>query len=383
MSRLASVPRAVPTAQSLRLINADVRMAHQPIVSVAEGTVVGYEALARFGSRGQRPPAPHLAAAQAGGMQIELEARLLARALAERHLLPAGCWLAVNLSPSAVGDPRVESVMRNAGDLHGVVVELTEESPADDLKVLNAKLDRYRECGAQLALDDAGAGSSGLRQVIELRPDIIKLDRTLVMGVDADPARAAMIEALQELTSRLGAQLLAEGVEQYAELEVIAQLGVPLTQGFLLGRPVLGYDDLDSDLGQRLVSRRSLRKHVDLMASQLDASVPTATSRVAARALAAADPRPCAVVVIDDRKRPCEVWLPDTEGLGTMHPLSTVEPHIGSTDALRMAMTRPAPWRYDPLACVDRTGGYLGLVWIDKLFLAVIPSPRPGPTPGL
>ena len=373
-------PHALPSPalsqHSLRLINADVRMAHQPIVSVAQGAVVGYEALARFGSRGQRGPAAHLAAAQAGGQQIDLEARLLARALAERDQLPPGCWLAVNLSPSAVGDPRVESVMRNAGDLHGVVVELTEESPADDLKVLNVKLDRYRERGAQLALDDAGAGSSGLRQVIELRPDIIKLDRSLVMGVDTDPARAAMIEALQELTSRLGARLLAEGVEQYAELEVIAQLGVPLTQGYFLGRPTLGYDDIDSDLGQRLLARQSLRKHVDLMAGQLDASIPTATSRIAARALGAREPRPSAVVVVDDKHRPCEVWLPDAEGFGSMHPLSTVEPHVGSTDALRMAMTRPAPWRYDPLACVDRSGGYLGLVWIDKLFLAVIPSPR-------
>jgi EAL domain-containing protein (putative c-di-GMP-specific phosphodiesterase class I) len=366
---LVRVPTPSPSA--LRLINADVRMAYQPIVSVAKGAVVGYEALARFGSRGQRGPAQHLAAAQAGGMQIALETRLLAHALAERHLLPEGCWLAVNLSPSAVGDPRVESVMRTAGDLHGVVVELTEESPADDLKVLNGKLDRYREQGAQLALDDAGAGSSGLRQVIELRPDIIKLDRTLVMGVDADPARAAMIEALQELTSRLGAQLLAEGVEQYAELETIAQLGVPLTQGFFLGRPTLNHEDIDSDLGQRLVTRCSLRKHVDLMAGQLDASVPTASTRIAARVRAATEPQPNAVVVLDDKNRPC-----DAEGVGAMHPLSTVEPHIGSTDALRMAMTRPAPWRFDPLACVDRTGGYLGLVWIDKLFLAVIPSPR-------
>lgn len=351
-------------------------MAYQPIVSVAMGAVVGYEALARFGRNGQRLPAPHLAAAQASGHQIQLEARLLAHALSERHLLPAGCWVAVNLSPSAVGDPTVESVMRNAGDLRGVVVELTEESPVDDLKVLNSKLDRYRERGAQLALDDAGAGSSGLRQVIELRPDIIKLDRTLVMGVDTDPARAAMIEALQELTSRLGAQLLAVGVEQYAELEVIAQLGVPLTQGFLLGRPTLGYEDIDSDLGQRLVARRSLRRHVNLMAGQLDASVPTASTRPEARALSASVPRPSAVVVLDDLHRPVEVWLPDAEGFGTMHPLSTVEPHIGSTDALRMAMTRAAPWRFDPLACVDRGGGYLGLVWIDKLFLAVIPSPR-------
>ena len=376
MTRADAAPSGALSPHTLRLINADVRMAYQPIVSVGQGAVVGYEALARFGSRGQRSPAPHLAAAQAGGQRIAMETRLLARALADREQLPQGCWLAVNLSPSAVGDPRVETVMRNAGDLRGVVVELTEESPADDLRLLNTKLDRYRERGAQLALDDAGAGSSGLRQVIELRPDIIKLDRSLVMGVDADPARAAMIEALQELTSRLGAQLLAEGVETYAELEVIAQLGVPLTQGFFLGHPTLSYEDIDSDLGQRLVARRSLRKHIDLMAGQLDASVPTAPTRLGARALASSEQRPTAVVVVDDRQRPVEVWLPDAEGLWGMHPLSTVEPHIGSTDALRMAMTRPAPWRFDPLACVDRTGGYLGLVWIDKLFLAVIPSPR-------
>lgn len=376
MARPEALPPAFMDAHTLRLVNADVQMAHQPIVSVAEGAVVGYEALARFGLRGQRGPSLHLAAATAGGHQIDLEARLLARALAERHLVPGGCWLAVNLSPSAVGDPRVERVLREAGDLHGVVVELTEESPADDLKILNRKLDSYRERGAQLALDDAGAGSSGLRQVIELRPDIIKLDRSLVMGVDGDSARAAMIEALQELTSRLGAQLLAEGVEQYAELEVIAQLGVPLTQGFFLGRPTFGYDDLDADVGQRLVARRALRKHIHLMAGQLDSSVPTAPTRLAARALASGAARPSAVVVLDPQKRPVEVWLPDAEGLGSMHPLSTVEPHIGSTDALRMAMTRPTPWRFDPLACVDRAGGYLGLVWIDKLFLAVIPSPR-------
>lgn len=100
-----------------------------------------------------------------------------------------------------------------------------------------AELDRLRERGARIALDDTGTGYSGLRQIAELRPDVGKLDRAFVDGLDTDQVKAVFAEFLTGVASRLDAQLLAEGVEGVPELDRLIAMGVPLAQGWLLGRP--------------------------------------------------------------------------------------------------------------------------------------------------
>jgi EAL domain-containing protein (putative c-di-GMP-specific phosphodiesterase class I) len=213
-----------------------VRTVFQPIADIPNGRPAGYEALTRFG-RSAASPALWFGAARNHGRVAELEAVALRTALRTRNVLPAECFLTVNVSPDLLRHPAIRSVWRDHGDLSGVVVELTEQVPIDCYRDLEPDLDALRGAGALLAVDDAGAGYAGLRHVLELRPAIVKLDASLVAGVDRDPAKRAVVEKARTLTARIGAELLAEGVERAGELETLAALGVPLVQGHFLGVP--------------------------------------------------------------------------------------------------------------------------------------------------
>jgi EAL domain-containing protein (putative c-di-GMP-specific phosphodiesterase class I) len=114
--------------------------------------------------------------------------------------------------------------------------------------------------GLRLALGDVGAGWSGLRQIAELGRDIAKVDRSLVTDVDGDPLKGALLELLVAFTGRLGGLLLVEGVERYEEVDLSARLGVPLAQGYVLGRPTLRPYEPDEDLLTRVKFRAGTQR---------------------------------------------------------------------------------------------------------------------------
>ena len=132
--------------------------------------------------------------------------------------------------------------MLSGQDLSQLVVEVTEAAPVEDYAALLRALAVLRDAGAWIAVDDAGAGYASLNHVIQIRPDFVKLDRALVMDVDRDPAKHALVETFGVLAGRLDAWLLAEGIEREGEREVLAAMGVPLAQGFGLARPRAGMD---------------------------------------------------------------------------------------------------------------------------------------------
>ncbi len=216
--------------------DARITAAFQPIVDLARGDVYGYEALSRFGEPGPGPQA-WFAAAALHGFASRLEATALAVVLAERARLPGGCFLFVNLSPDALVSTEVASALARLESLSGLVIEITEQTPVEDYAALKAALDRLRARGAMTAVDDTGAGYASLSHVLALRPEFVKLDRSLVAGVDRDPAQAAAVRAISAFADELGARVVAEGVEREAELATLLELGVPLVQGFLLGAP--------------------------------------------------------------------------------------------------------------------------------------------------
>jgi len=118
-----------------------------------------------------------------------------------------------------------------------VVVELTERSPIVDYEEARARLSELRALGARLAIDDVGSGFSGLAHVVELSPDLLKFDRSLVRGIDADEHRSALVARLTSYAEEVGMEVVAEGIETLAELDCLRELGVGTGQGFLLGRP--------------------------------------------------------------------------------------------------------------------------------------------------
>ena len=209
--------------------------AYQPIVDLGTGLVVGAEALTRFTVDGRGPIAWFAEAATVGlGIDLELAA---ARAALEGFEDDGNLFLAVNVSPPAL-DPLVDVLSSGAGRRPDhVVVELTEHTEIAEYEHLRGLADRLHGSGVQLAVDDTGAGVASLRHILELRPDIIKLDLSLTIGIDHDPVRQALAEALASFAERIDADVIAEGIETRGQLEAVAGLGIRLGQGYHLGRP--------------------------------------------------------------------------------------------------------------------------------------------------
>jgi EAL domain-containing protein (putative c-di-GMP-specific phosphodiesterase class I) len=215
-----------------------LEMHFQPIVMLATGRVICHEALARF------PGLPGVAiqdvfhAAHGQGFGPQLEALAARRAL-EAPDRPRGTVVSVNLSVSTLGCPTLWELLPE--DLSDVVVEITEDELWGLGDELEQALARLHDAGARVALDDAGAGYSGLQQLMRVRPDIVKLDRSLVSGVATDPARAALIASFSSFATQTGGAVCAEGIEDVADLRAIAELDVAYAQGYLLGRPARAF----------------------------------------------------------------------------------------------------------------------------------------------
>jgi diguanylate cyclase (GGDEF)-like protein len=221
-----------------RLISGeDLAIAVQPIVSVSTGVAHAFEALARFQTRGNSSPLHWFALADEFGVRDRLELACFEAALGHLHDRPAGAALSVNLSGPLLLDARTAELLDAAGDLTGLILELTENSLLDDSPGLRAEISRLLALGVRFAVDDMGAGYSGLRQITTLRPSYLKLDRSLITGIDADPARAALVTALLGYARQTNSHVVAEGVETNAEFETLEALGVELVQGFYLARP--------------------------------------------------------------------------------------------------------------------------------------------------
>lgn len=346
---------------------AGARLVYQPVVDLGLGEVVGYEALARFGGAGLRTPAPYLAAAERLGRGADLEAHLLAQALAGRDAVPAGCFLAVNLSPALLANPAIVALLRAAGDLTGLVLELTEHVPVDNLTALRRRIDLLRDRGALLALDDTGAGWSGLRQVTELRPDIVKLDKSLVTDVDRDEVKQGLVELVAQFVSRLGSRLLVEGVERPEELDAVARLGVPLAQGWLLGRPSLRWSELPVGVAAALALRTTHADPAPRVGNQVECTAPYVRHLAAIGFL---PDQPPYVLVVDDDHRPVQLWVRNPEAgapSGWVHPIMTALAGEQAHQVAARAMTRPPQTRFDPVVCVDAFGGLVGLVHVEHL----------------
>lgn len=204
----------------------------QPIVSLKERGVVGYEALTRFDD-GTRPDL-RFAEATAHGLGLDFELAAVELALAASRRLPGTGFISLNVSPGTVLErERLRALLLRAS--RPVVLELTEHTPIADYPALRGAVASLGE--VTIAVDDAGAGYASLRHILELRPAHAKLDISIVRGIEADTVRQALVAGLQYYATRGSCTLIAEGVETEAEARALTELGVELAQGYLFGRP--------------------------------------------------------------------------------------------------------------------------------------------------
>jgi len=204
----------------------------QPIVDLWDGSVVGHEALTRF--RDARAPNLVFGAASRVGLGIDLETACLAAAIEASERLPPSSYLSLNASPELVLSGRLGAILADVR--RPVVLEITEHVEIDDYTGLRRELKRLGP-SVRVAVDDAGAGYASFRHILELAPDFVKIDLDLVRGVDAEPARQALIAGMGYFAVKRKLRLVAEGIETRKELDALQALAVPYGQGYLLGRP--------------------------------------------------------------------------------------------------------------------------------------------------
>ncbi len=339
----------------------------QPIVDLPRGVICGYEALARFPpDLADAEPQQWFAAAALHGFSSRLEATALSVILADRSHVPAGCFLSVNLSPDALLSADVQAVLSSLSDLGGLVVEITEQTPVEDYGALGAVLDGLRERGAMVAVDDTGAGYASLSHLLALRPEFVKLDRSLVSGVDRDPRRAAAVRAIGAFSSELDAWMVAEGVEREAELERLIELEVPLVQGYLLGHPEPPMPRLPGDVVRMLRRQRRAPTPDRLSAIARPAPVVHDEPDVIAEAT---------ILVLEDG-RPWRVLVPAGGRRAGRHPAMCVVAGEGIRDVALRAVARQSEDRYSPVCLCNLFGRPLGLITIESLLESLARGPE-------
>lgn len=218
-------------------MNGGLHIAYQPIVDLQSGRIAGHEALSRFREGPRRPPDQWFAEAWAVGLGFELE--MVALRVALEGMARADTWqlLAVNVSPGVLTDRRFGGRLASCPLIDRLIIEVTEHAVVDDYGPLLRSLNELRAAGARVAVDDCGAGYASLRHVLTLRPDLVKLDRSLVTDLQNDQAKRAVASGIVALAGELGASIVAEGIETEAELRCVTDLGATYGQGYYLGRP--------------------------------------------------------------------------------------------------------------------------------------------------
>ncbi len=206
----------------------------QPIVRLSAGTVFGYEALTRVQAAEPRSTEEWLDLASVNGLRDEFELACI-ETIAACGPPPDDALLFVNMSASLLAHPLARNLRDHLPSR--LVVELTEREAVEDYEVLRERIADWQGTGVRLAIDDTGSGWSTLRHVVQLHPDFIKLDRSLISGLDRDRNCRALVSALAAFARESGATVIAEGVERPEEMEGLRDADVDLAQGWLFSRP--------------------------------------------------------------------------------------------------------------------------------------------------
>jgi EAL domain-containing protein (putative c-di-GMP-specific phosphodiesterase class I) len=235
----------------------DLTMAFQPLIDIVERRIYGYEALVR-GPNGES--AASVMAQVNDDNLYAFDQACRVKAIESAAALGLDRRLNINFLPNAVYHPEAclkvtLAAARKCGFPAALITfEFSETQNITDSKHLKGIIEAYRGRGFMTALDDFGAGYAGLSLLADFQPDIIKIDRMLVSGIDADRPRQAIVKGLMATAEALGIQVVAEGVERAEELETLRALGISRYQGFLFARPAIGRLIPDDEIAWSILS---------------------------------------------------------------------------------------------------------------------------------
>ncbi len=226
------------------LLTNNLHAVYQPIVSLATADTLGWEALTRGPANSYfTSPVNLFTYAEKHGQLYTLERTCRKLALRDMPPLQPKQKLFINIDPQTINDPNfvkgeTRAILESLGlTPANVVLELTERRSIQDFTTFRKSLKHYRDQGYLIAIDDAGAGYSSLQSIVELHPEYIKMDMSLVRNVDSDTVKKALLETFVTFAQKVNCKIIAEGIETPQELETLIKLGITLGQGYLLAHP--------------------------------------------------------------------------------------------------------------------------------------------------
>jgi EAL domain-containing protein (putative c-di-GMP-specific phosphodiesterase class I) len=236
-SRIELEERGEEAAEAIaRLIIDDaLTVSHQPIYDLTDWHLVGHECLMRHRHSPDCSPHDLLEQARAAGRMLELELYMARKALATLDPAHPERFIAINVSSETLASEALARVIPEGLESR-LVIELTDAEEAACLAGLKDAIAMWKE-RAWVALNSSGSGFAGLQSLVELGPDIVKIDREFLAGVASEPARRAAVKALVQFAGDTGVTLIAQGVETRADLQALRELGVRFAQGNILGKP--------------------------------------------------------------------------------------------------------------------------------------------------
>jgi len=216
----------------------NVWIAYQPIVSWSARSLFAYEALVRSEEPTMRGPGELFAAAERLGRLHDLGRVIRSRVAQTIREVPFDPLVFVNVHTDDLQDATLFAADSPLAPFASrVVLEITERAALDQVKDLMARMEQLRKMGYRIAVDDLGAGYAGLTSFAQLEPEVVKVDMSLVRGVDASPTKQKLLGSIIGLCHDLDIQIIAEGIETEAERDTVVRLGGDLCQGYLFARP--------------------------------------------------------------------------------------------------------------------------------------------------
>ncbi|MCC5910443.1 MAG: EAL domain-containing protein [Clostridiaceae bacterium] len=247
----------------------EITTSFQPILSLKNSDILGYEALSRGPANSYFHP-PHLLFDYAKKINKIWELDLLCRlkAIERSKKIIGDKLLFINIDPNVINDPTFKRgltkdyLQKHDLDTMHIVLELTEHTAVNDYKTFNEVLKNYRQQGYRIAVDDAGDGYSGLRLMTEIHPSFIKIDMSLIRNIDKDMIKKELLKSFQRFSQITNIQLIAEGIETYDELRTLIEIGIPYGQGYYLQRPCESFVSIPEGLVEEIHTLNLIKKEI-------------------------------------------------------------------------------------------------------------------------
>jgi EAL domain-containing protein (putative c-di-GMP-specific phosphodiesterase class I) len=345
----------------------DVVVSYLPILDVARGVAAGFQAVAA--PTEQLPPGRMIHPAS----RRHLTANIVSAALASASTLPTNTFISIPIPLRLADDGLIGRLLREHGDLGGVVLDITDFD-SDVAAKTESALEGFRRAGALIAVGGRDDAQPELGSIVRLRPAIIRLGAAWTRDLDQHPARRTAIEVTGRLAGQLDAWILADGVASAAELRTLAGLGVPLAQGPFIGQAQSTWPEI----------RPATKVVLPPAAVTTDGALRALLQQAyTTRHLAAAEtvlPEASGfehVVVVDEASRP--VSLLHQGALGAWEPLEVLTVNVDTPvpEAVTRALARPRATRFSPITCTDDAGRFVGILRIERLMehLALTATP--------